>query len=46
MTRALKLTTVISLLQPSPEVVALFDDVMLMADGGPGRVGLALGGYE
>ncbi|GBF90608.1 ABC transporter G family member protein [Raphidocelis subcapitata] len=33
MTRALKLTTVVSLLQPSPEVVALFDDVLLMADG-------------
>jgi len=27
------MTTVISLLQPSPEVVSLFDDVMLMADG-------------
>lgn len=33
MTRGLQLTTLISLLQPSPEVVALFDDIMLMADG-------------
>ena len=37
MTRGLQLTTLISLLQPAPEVVALFDDIILMAEGaGPG----------
>ena len=34
MTRGLQLTTLISLLQPSPEVMGLFDDVLLMAEGG------------
>lgn len=34
MTRGLGLTTLVSLLQPSPEAVALFDDVIVMADGG------------
>ena len=30
---ALQLTTVVSLLQPSPEVFELFDDVLLLTDG-------------
>ena len=30
---ALQLTTVVSLLQPSPEVFQLFDDVLLLTDG-------------
>jgi hypothetical protein len=33
MTRGLKMTTLVSLLQPAPEVVELFDDIMLMAEG-------------
>lgn len=33
MTRGLRIATLISLLQPSPEVVDLFDDIMLMAEG-------------
>lgn len=33
MSHALKLTTVISLLQPPPEVVQLFDDILLLTDG-------------
>ena len=32
-TRAMRLTTVVSLLQPAPEVFALFDDVLLLTDG-------------
>ena len=34
---ALQLTTVVSLLQPSPEVFQLFDDVLLLTDGYAGR---------
>jgi hypothetical protein len=30
---ALRITTVISLLQPAPEVYNLFDDVLLLTDG-------------
>ena len=30
---ALQLTTVVSLLQPAPEVFQLFDDVLLLTDG-------------
>jgi ABC-type multidrug transport system ATPase subunit len=33
MTHHLRHTTLISLLQPPPETFALFDDVMLMAEG-------------
>ncbi len=32
-THAMRLTTVVSLLQPAPEVFALFDDVLLLTDG-------------
>ena len=32
-THALQLTTVVSLLQPAPEVFRLFDDVLLLTDG-------------
>ena len=32
-THALRLTTVVSLLQPAPEVFYLFDDVLLLTDG-------------
>jgi ABC-type multidrug transport system ATPase subunit len=32
-TRVLKLNTLISLLQPPPEVYHLFDDVLLLTDG-------------
>lgn len=31
--RTMRCTTVVSLLQPSGDVLALFDDVMLLADG-------------
>ena len=31
--RTMRCTTVVSLLQPSGYVLALFDDVMLLADG-------------
>jgi hypothetical protein len=33
MSHALKLTTVISLLQPPPEVFSLFDDLMFLCEG-------------
>jgi hypothetical protein len=39
MTRGLLKTTLISLLQPSPEVVRLFEDLMLVADGAGARWG-------
>ena len=32
-THALRLTAVVSLLQPAPEVFYLFDDVLLLTDG-------------
>ena len=32
-THAMRATTVVSLLQPAPEVFALFDDVLLLTDG-------------
>jgi ABC-type multidrug transport system ATPase subunit len=33
MSHALKLTTVISLLQPPPEVFSLFDDIIFLCEG-------------
>lgn len=32
-THAMRLTMVVSLLQPAPEVFALFDDILLLTDG-------------
>ena len=36
-THALNYTTMISLLQPAPESYDLFDDILLMAEGGTSR---------
>lgn len=33
MTHGMQLTTLVSLLQPPPEVFALFDDLLLLTDG-------------
>ena len=42
-THAMRLTTVVSLLQPAPEVFALFDDVLLLTDGCVQLLSLTLG---